>query len=225
MKLHLPFAKNSDKNKPILTANTEESTPESIHFADDEIFIRKAIEANPEKGCELLFKRYYRPLCSHAVRFLYSKELAEDMVSEVFLTFWQKKVYLQIQTSYRAYLFTSVRHQAYMYLRAELSKQKNMDLADWKAQAELPTTPQQIMQYNELYLKMEQTIQEIPPQAQKVFLMSRFEGKKNQAIADELQISLKTVEGHITKALAMLKKNLMVGWLFLVVSWLEYIFV
>jgi RNA polymerase sigma-70 factor (ECF subfamily) len=112
-----------------------------------------------------------------------------------------------------------------MYLRAELSKQKNMDLEDLKAQAELPTTPQQIMQYNELYLKMEQTIQEIPPQAQKVFLMSRFEGKKNQAIADELQISLKTVEGHITKALAMLKKALIVGSWWFIVSGLEYIFV
>ncbi len=208
MKLHLPFAKNLDKNKPSLTPNNEENESEAIFISDDETFIRKSIELNPEKGYELLFRRYYRPLCSHAVRFLYSKELAEDIVSEVFLSFWQKKTYLQIQTSYRAYLFTSVRHQAFMHLRAELSKQKNMDIEDFKAQADLPTNPQQIMQYNELYLKMENLIRELPPQAQKVFLMSRFEGKKNQTIAEELQISLKTVEGHLTKALATLKKAL-----------------
>lgn len=209
MKLHLPFAKNLDRNKSSLSLKSEDLEAEPIVVDDDEIFIRKLLESNPEKGYELLFKRYYRSLCSHAVRFLYSKELAEDIVSEVFLVFWQKKIYQQIKTSYRAYLFTSVRHQAFMFLRAELNKHKNIDLVDWKAQADLPITPQQIMQYNELYLQMEEAIKAIPPQAQKVFLMSRFEGKKNQTIADELQVSLKTVEGHITKALSILRKLLL----------------
>jgi len=208
MKLHLPFAKNLDKNKPSIPLKREETEIEATIVGDDEIFIRKLLESNPEKGYELLFKRYYRPLCSHAVRFLYSQELAEDIVSEVFLVFWQKKIYQQIKTSYRAYLFTSVRHQAFMFLRAEFSKHKNIDVVDWKAQADLPITPQQIMQCNELYLQMQEAIKLIPPQSQKVFLMSRFEGKKNQVIADELQVSLKTVEGHITKALSILRKLL-----------------
>jgi RNA polymerase sigma-70 factor (ECF subfamily) len=219
MKLHLPFAKQSDKNKPFLASESKETETNAIFLSDDETFIRKAIELSPEKGYELLFRRYYCPLCSHAVRFLYSKELAEDIVSEVFVAFWQKKTYLQIQTSYRAYLFTSVRHQAFMYIRSELGKQKNMDIEDFKSQAELPTNPQQILQYNELYLKMEAVIKEISPQSQKVFMMSRFEGKKNPSIATELQISIKTVEGHITKVISILKKALQDGFLTGFVFW------
>ncbi len=212
MKSRLLFAKFSEKEKPAELQITEDAVAKTVYVADDEIFIRKAIEMNPEKGYELLFKRYYRPLCSHAVRFLYSKELAEDIVSEIFCTFWQKKTYLQIQTSYRAYLFTSVRHQAYAYLRSEFGRLQNTAIEHVKAATTSPN-PQQILQYNELYLKMEEVIRAISPQSQKVFMMSRFEGKKNMAIAEELQISIKTVEGHITKALSILRKTLQDGFI------------
>ena len=212
MKSRLLFAKFSEKEKLSVPQIAEEMGSETVHITDDEIFIRKAIESNPEKGYELLFKRYYRPLCSHAVRFLYSKELAEDIVSEIFCSFWQKKTYLQIQTSYRAYLFTSVRRKAYTYLRSEFGRLQNIDIEQIKSATTLPN-PQQILQYNELYLKMEEVIRAISPQSQKVFMMSRFEGKKNQIIAEELQISVKTVEGHITKALSILRKTLQDGFL------------
>ncbi|TAH20420.1 MAG: RNA polymerase sigma-70 factor [Cytophagales bacterium] len=212
MKSRLLFAKFSEKEKPVELQITQEGEAKTVYIADDEVFIRKVIEANAEKGYELLFKRYYRPLCSHAVRFLYSKELAEDIVSEIFCTFWQKKTYLQIQTSYRAYLFTSVRHQAYAYLQSEFGRLQNTDIEQVKAATTLPN-PQQILQYNELYLKMEEVIRAISPQSQKVFMMSRFEGKKNPIIAEELQISVKTVEGHITKALSILRKTLQDGFI------------
>jgi RNA polymerase sigma-70 factor (family 1) len=214
MKLHLPFVKTGDRPKPHLEPAVDElDLGEISTVGDDEMFIRRAIGLNPGKGYELLFKRYYRPLCSHAARFLYSKELAEDIVSEVFCVFWQKKTYLHIQTSYRAYLFASVRHQAFAHLRAEFGKHQKMPLTEWQSQVDLPTNPQQILQYNELYLKLEALIRQVSPQSQKVFMLSRFEGKKNPTIAEELQISIKTVEGHITRVLQMLKKNLQAGFL------------
>jgi RNA polymerase sigma-70 factor (ECF subfamily) len=213
MKLPLPFGKPDKPPKPRLVPLPDEPEPEQGPPASDELFIRKALEQDPVRGYELLFKRYYRPLCSHAARFLYSKELAEDVVSEVFCTFWQKKTYLGIQVSFRAYLFASVRHLAFAHLRAELGKQQKMDTGEWQALAEPPTNPQQILQYNELYLKLEATIRQLPPQGQKVFMLSRFEGKKNPAIAEELHLSVKTVEGHLTKVLQILKKNLLDGFI------------
>jgi RNA polymerase sigma-70 factor (ECF subfamily) len=59
-------------------------------FSDDEIFIKRAFDQSPEEGCELLFRRYHRALCSHAVRYVYSREIAEDIVSDVFVKFWTK---------------------------------------------------------------------------------------------------------------------------------------
>lgn len=197
----------SDRNQWLRprNINANESQPTVV---DSELFIRQTFEADPRKGYELLFKRYYEPLCSHAVRFVYDKDVAEDLVIEVFGQFWQKQLQHAVTTSYRAYLFTTVRHAAFAYLRKEFGREiPTEDLSQIPSEA-APSTPQQELQYNELYLKIEQIIRTLPPQSQKVFIMSRFEGKKNAVVADELQISVKTVEGHITKVLSILRQAL-----------------
>lgn len=190
----------------VFSMNIGEANAEKTVWDDKEIFIRKAFEEDPKKGCELLFRQYYQPMCSHAVRFVYSKEIAQDLVSEIFCVIWQRQLYLNITTSYRAYLFTAVRNRSLKHLSKEFGKiDTTVDLADLGYASALPT-PQQFMQYNELYAKIEKSIQALTPQSQKVFLMNRFEGKKYQTIATELNISLKTVEAHISKALDALRK-------------------
>jgi hypothetical protein len=83
---------------------------------DKEIFIKNTFSKDPGLGCELLFKRYYSVLCSHSVRYVYSKSIAEDIVAEVFTSFWEKKAFENIQSSYRAYLFSMVRNSSLNYL-------------------------------------------------------------------------------------------------------------
>lgn len=183
----------------------DNGTPEIV---DAELFIKQAFEVDNQKGYEQLFKRYYQPLCSHAVRFVYSKEVAEDLVMEVFSQFWQKQLHQNITTSYRAYLFTSVRHAAYAHIRSEFSREKPSDNSYESEVHNQPITPQQLLQYNELYIKIEEIIRSTSPQSQRVFVMSRFEGKKNTTIAEELHLSTKTVEGHITKVLTLLRQSL-----------------
>ena len=113
------------KPQPFLLRLTDKETEggQSMQeHQDNEQFIRKTFEDDTKKGCELLFKCYYNTLCSHAVRFVYSKQVAEDLVGEVFYVFWQKQLHLQIHTSFRAYLFTAVRQRALTYLRWEFSR-------------------------------------------------------------------------------------------------------
>ncbi|MVM39010.1 RNA polymerase sigma-70 factor [Spirosoma sp. HMF3257] len=204
-----PFENTSDSGRhQWLRPGDTNSNASQPAFVDSELFIRQTFEADPRKGYELLFKRYYEPLCSHAVRFVYAKEVAEDLVIEVFGQFWQKQLQHVITTSYRAYLFTIVRHAAFAHLRKEFGREvPTEDFSEIVSDA-APSTPQQELQFNELYLKIEQVIRSLPPQSQKVFIMSRFEGKKNAMVADELQISVKTVEGHITKVLSILRQAL-----------------
>ncbi len=199
----LNFLQPEDVNR--FTQKVDEGTSRII---DSEVLIKRYFEIDSKKGYELLFKRYYQPLCSHAVRFVYSKEVAEDLVMEVFSHFWQKQLHLAINTSYRAYLFTTVRHAAFAYLRTEFGREKPTDYPTNLDVISSQNTPQQILQYNELSIKIEEIIRSTSPQSQKVFVMSRFEGKKNGIIAEELQLSIKTVEGHITKVLSLLRQSL-----------------
>lgn len=175
---------------------------------DDELLIRRAFESDPYQGCDLLLRRYYEPLCSHAVRFVYSKMLAEDIVADLFQVFWQKRLFERITFSYRAYLYRAVRQNCLLYLQREAGHTVSQELLSATELQNLTTLPSEQMQFDELSGQIEAVINGFSPSIRQVFLLSRFEGRKNREIADELQISLKTVEAHITKALALFRKVL-----------------
>ena len=173
----------------------------------DEAMIRTVIKSNPEKGYELLFRKYHKTLCSHAVRYVYSKEIAEDIVSDIFVNLWRKRLFEHITTSYRDYLFQALRNTVYNYLKSEFAK-KNESVSSFTSEFDIfqeNNTPQKMLLFDELNKKIEQSVGGFSPQCQKVFLLSRFEGKKNREIASELNIKIKTVEAHMMKALSLLK--------------------
>jgi RNA polymerase sigma-70 factor (ECF subfamily) len=88
------FQEKKEFKVSYLAENQEVNIPEvEEKEIDDEIFIKKALQSNPKYGCELLFRKYYKPLCNHAIRYVYSKEIAEDLVSDVFYKFWKNESY------------------------------------------------------------------------------------------------------------------------------------
>lgn len=177
----------------------------SASVVDNEYIVRSAFANTPQKGFEALFRLYYLPLCSHAVRFVYTREVAEDVVGEVFYQLWKSGAYATVQHTYRTYLYAAVRHRAYNYLRDELTSNRTPASLDDVDDA-LNETPQTLIEYDETFQRVEKVIHELPPQCQRVFLMSRFENRKNQEIADELGLALKTVEAHMARALQQLRK-------------------
>jgi RNA polymerase sigma-70 factor (family 1) len=218
MKPHPPLAKLGRDNA-LGPANDDKVKP----LADGEAVARRLFGTDPRKGLEHLFRLHYASLCSHAVRYVYARQVAEDLVSDVFYQFWQKKHYEHIQTSYCAYLFAAVRNRVLNYLRHEFSDDNGQEIPENFAPAG-PASPQLVMQYEELLQKIGQGIAELPPQCQRVFVMSRFEGKKNKEVAEELGVSLKAVEGHLTKALGTLRAVLArQGLLSMVVGFIFYL--
>ncbi|SDD51737.1 RNA polymerase sigma-70 factor, ECF subfamily [Dyadobacter soli] len=196
-----------DRERPIDPRETGvDSNAPGNALPDREFFLRKTFEQDAAKGYELLFRTYYRPLCSHAARFVYNKEIAEDLVTEIFLNFWKKELHTGISTTFRAYLFTAVRNRCFTYLRWEFHKIRREELDDdFRSDMLLPD---HIMEMDELYMQVERVIDTLPPQCQKVFVLSRFEGKSYQEIAAKLEVSVKAVEGHISKALNILRRSL-----------------
>lgn len=188
---------------------------------DAEYFIRQAFNNDPNRGCELLFRAYYRDLCSTVIRFVYSRPVTEDIVGEVFLLFWNNKVYQTITTSYRAYLFRAVRNRAFNYLKFELNRSASLDLISDEHELNTVQQPDHILQLDELLRRINETVRTLPLQAQRVFIMSRFDGRSHAEIAQELQINHKTVESHITRALSSLR-HLLRQELYLLVLALSY---
>lgn len=202
-----PFTPNPKETVPGIQLSSDDDTT----VINQEEFLRKLFEQDPRKGCEHLFRCYYANLCNHAIRFVYAKDIAEEIVAEVFANFWQKKIFENITASYEGYLYKAVRYRAYNYLKYELNRSAELESANHFTEQSLPPDAQ--LHYNELANKVDDLIQQLPPQSRKAFQLNRLEGKKYVEIAEELGISVSAVERLISRALAKLRQGLKGEWL------------
>lgn len=171
---------------------------------DSEALLRKAFEEAPREGCAMLFRWYHAALYSHAIRFVYSKAVAEDIVADIFCRFWEDRIFEKITVSYRAYLFKSVRHAAYNHLRRELFQRTSMEVVSAPTET---VGADDLLHYDEMAHRIDQAIADLPPRCKAAFLMSRVENRTYEEIAAKLRISAKAVEKHISRALKTLRER------------------
>lgn len=164
-----------------------------------------AVARDDRNAFERLFRRYYRSLCDYGRSILGDRELAEDVVQEVFIYFWNNREVIHIQMSVKAYLYTAVRHGALNVLKKQLIERKhNPQLTEF---VEFLQTSEYSDEEQEEINRIRQVMAELPKQCLKVFLMSAVDGKKYQEIADELDISINTVKTHISKAYRLIREK------------------
>jgi RNA polymerase sigma-70 factor (ECF subfamily) len=150
----------------------------------------------------VLFDRYYQSLCNFAFLYLKSKEQAEEVVSDVFTKIWQKRSEIIIRESLKSYLFKSTRNATVSYFRSQ--KQLINSEPDELDKKDL-ITPESILLKKEFEENVQKILGELPKRAGLVFRMKRIDGLKYKEIAEILDISEKTVENHITKAIKQIK--------------------
>ncbi|MDP4226604.1 MAG: RNA polymerase sigma-70 factor [Bacteroidota bacterium] len=161
-----------------------------------------------------LFRTYYKSLRTYACRYIGDIYIAEDIVQDVFFQIWERRETLGQIHSVRSYLFTAVFNRAANYLKHK-KIEKNFKTDYTLAKEELEEYYMERIKDNsqslltqELNSQIKNCIELMPEQCRKVFLLSREKGLKNSEIADLVGISQKTVEKHITKALALLRESL-----------------
>ncbi len=165
------------------------------------------IQSGSETAYEMMFRIYYQPLCRYAYSFLQDKEEAEEVVQATFIALWEKRSSIDIQTSFKAYLYRMVRNSCLNVIKHEKIKQQHVahELAVMEVSYE---SVSQKVYASELELKIAEAIKTLPEQCRHVFQLSRFEELKYQEIAEQLQISVKTVENHMGKALRIMREQL-----------------
>jgi RNA polymerase sigma-70 factor, ECF subfamily len=155
---------------------------------------------------ETLFREQFSPLCNLAYTVVKDTDVAKDIVQQVFLSLWQKRTELNIHTSSKSYLCRAVVNTAINHI----SRKKKLITLDHniKEPAAEEDTPSTSATTETLDIKVRLAINELPPVCQKVFTLSRFSDLTNKEIACELNISVKAVEKHISKALKTLRITL-----------------
>lgn len=160
---------------------------------------------------EQLFRQYYKILRVYAFRFVNDWDAAEDIVQDVFVALWNKREQVELEGAVKAYLFKSVYNKSLNHLTSKkyTEEESTEQFAD-----RLDTLKvQESNQENTLFMKeiqaeIESFMETLPNQVKKVFLLSRSYGLKNKEIAVQLNLSPKTVEKHLSRALLELRIHL-----------------
>lgn len=152
---------------------------------------------------ERIFRDLYRPLCLFALRFTEKTEDAEDVVQQAFADVWDKCRNNVTIANFKSYLYQAVRNRS-LTLIAQSSDtgQDTESLADLE-----DTSEEEQINRSERDARLWTAIDGLPPERRKIFLLSKRDGLKYQEIAEELNISVKTVENQIGKALKTLRET------------------
>lgn len=132
------------------------------------------------------------------------KEVTEEIIQEVFYALWTKRADLTITHSLSAYLFTAVKYQVFNYIKADKVR-KTYASHFYRYEEKMDNSNQEHIELADLANTVEKEVARLPMKCQQVFRMSRHEHRSVRDIATALNISHKTVENHLTKALRQLR--------------------
>lgn len=177
-----------------------------VLYSDQQLLTRLH---NDDKGAlEIIFKTYYAPLVRFAKNILKNEAQAEDIVQEVFLKVWDKRNDINIMTSFKSYLYMAVRNHCFNTLKTNERKHwLNDDLENDHNFAINDTIA--TIEAKQLNKKINEIINLLPEKCRITFQLSRFENMSYKEIAESMDVSVKTVENQIGKALSILRKSLL----------------
>lgn len=169
--------------------------------------INQKIRDGDRDAFNAFFRLHYVSMVNFCVRMVCDDDVAEDIVQQSFVRLWEKREDIVVTVSLKAYLVRMVRNAAINYLARERERnKKNIDTDE--IGSILDTGPYNILLGSEIEHKLEESLNAMPEKRREVFILSRYDGLKNKEIAERLNISIKTVEGHMTKALETIRMAL-----------------
>ena len=172
----------------------------STHHTD----LQNRLGSDDPSALQELFKVHYNGVCKTLFRLVQDSHLAQDLAQNVFIRVWEKRAGIQVHTSWGAYLNQMAVHEGLAHLRKVHRidvREEIPDQADYK-------TPDENLLHGDLQQHYQLALLNLPPQCRTVFQLSRQEGMTYPEIAREMNISVKTVENQMGKALRVLREQL-----------------
>jgi len=187
-----------------------------------DILLIKQLKDGHVEAYGVLYRKYYKVLVVYANQYLKDLQAAEDVTQDTFVHIYEIRESLEIKTSFKAYMYTAIRHSSLNYL----TKHKKMvDAPAAYIDGCTEDDDTQIITNVELAEKIHIAISRLPEQNQKIFKLSRYRGLNNEEIAQKTGLTKRTVETHISNALKKIKKILLSILLFMLhLETLVYVF-
>lgn len=166
-----------------------------------------------EKAFKYLYERYWSKVYEICFYYTHSREDSEDMLVSIFMSLWNNRDKITIENP-EAYLIKAARNQSFKYLQKLQQHKKQTNMLIMKALSyEESDSPDKLLELKELSDEISRGLQSLPEKTRKIFLLNREMGMTYEQIACNLELSEKTVEYHISKALHILSKHLTILFL------------
>jgi RNA polymerase sigma-70 factor (family 1) len=159
-----------------------------------------------ESAYRIIFNEYNALLVSFAYKYLKDLDNAREISQKVFVKFFEKRNSIEISSNLKAYLYKMAFNECLNYIKSK--KISSDHYSNYAKEFENSADYQHFIEQTEEEYKIYKAIEQLPPRCRQIFKLSRFEEKKNTIIAQELNISIRTVETQISKALRLLKAEL-----------------
>ena len=172
--------------------------------------LAESIKNSNQGVFELVFNYYYSGLVVYADQIIKNTEISEDIIQSVFMKLWETRETIEIR-SFRSYFMQCVKNRCIDHLRSLQVKQR---FDNRIPEADHLVMEEDLWTKNELSELIQRAVEDLPPRCREIFMMSRHENFKIAEIAEKLDISKRTVETQISKALKILRIKL-VDYLFL----------
>ncbi|MFN8349002.1 MAG: RNA polymerase sigma-70 factor [Spirosomataceae bacterium] len=169
--------------------------------------ILTAIGQGDERVFEQVFRKYYGGLCAYGRSILHDADEAEEIVQNVFVSIWEKREELEITQSLKSYLYRAVHNHCLNRIKHQKVRDEHREYAVQYQESSYESVSQ-VVYKNELEQQLARAIEKLPEQCRIIFKLSRFDELRYQEIADQLALSVKTVENQIGKALKLLRAEL-----------------
>lgn len=158
------------------------------------------------KAFKQLFDIMHPLLARHLYKLTSQSELSEELANDIFVSFWKNREKVEINTSLKAYLYRAATNKAYDYYR---KKERRPDIDTLENNKNVISTESGVedkLNYSAMEHKIINCVDKLPERCRLIFSLSRFSQYPRKQIAEELDISIKTIENQMTKALKLMKK-------------------
>lgn len=157
---------------------------------------------------EKVFKAHFKSLHAYACTLLDNEAIAEEMVQQVFYKLWERKEQVLVHTSLKAYLYRAVHNESMNHLKHRKVKSTHQTYAMQQQNHQHERNAAEQLAGKELESKIREALNDLPEQCRTIFQLSRFEELKYREIAEQLSLSVKTVENQMGKALKLMRLKL-----------------
>lgn len=171
----------------------------------EDIELMDRIRSGDDIALKLIYKKYWNQLFSSAFNVLHDQQVCEDIIQEIFINLWNKREIIEIKVSLKSYLFASTRYEVYRQVRFSSVRE---DLFENIADRMASPSEYGNIEHRELLSQINSIVDKLSSKCKVVYKLSREEQLSHKEIASQLDISTKTVENHLNKALRQLRISL-----------------